>query len=405
MNGTWERIEGGVTAARGFRAAGVAAGIRRAGRKDFALLLAERPACAAAMFTTSAMAAAPVRLGRERVAGGRLRAVAVNTGYANACTGQAGMDDARAMSRLVAATLGIAEEEVLVSSTGIIGMRVPMEAIARGARLAAAALSPEGGADAAAAIMTTDTVPKQAAVAFEADGRRIAIGGMAKGSGMIEPRMATMLAFVATDAAVAPADLDAALRPAVEDSFNRVVVDNDRSTNDTVLLLANGAADAPPLSPAHPAWPAFTGALRDLCRDLARQIVMDGEGATKLVTLRVTGARDDNDAQLAARAIARSMLVKTSWHGLDPNWGRIMAAVGYSGAAAEEEKTRISYGDVAAFDRGRVADVAARERLRDVMRRREFEVAVDLGLGSGACVLLTCDLSGEYVRINAEYTT
>jgi glutamate N-acetyltransferase/amino-acid N-acetyltransferase len=280
-----------------------------------------------------------------------------------------------------------------------------MERIALGARLAAAALASDGGADAARAIMTTDTVPKQCAVVFDVEGRRVTIGGMCKGAGMIEPYMATMLAFITTDAAVAPAALDAALRQAVATTFNCVVIDNDRSTNDTVLALANGAAGAPALSPAHPAWPVFAGALHAVCLSLARQIVMDGEGVTKFVTLRVTGARDDADAQLAARAIARSMLVKTSWFGLDPNWGRVIAAAGYSGAAVDEARARISYGAIRAFDRGQVADAATRAQLKDVMRQRAFDVTVDLNLGAGACTLLTCDLSREYVNINADYTT
>ncbi len=400
-----QQVNGGVTAAQGFRAAGVEAHSKYADRKDFALIVSDRPANAAGLFTTNAVAAAPVRLGRERLAGGRLRAIAVNTGFANACTGEQGMKNARAMSRLVSGALGIPDEETIVCTTGVIGMHLPMERNAAGVELARAALDPAGGADAATAIMTTDTVSKQHAVRFQVDGHPVTVGGMCKGAGMIEPYLATMLGFITTDASVAPADLREALRAAVEVSFNRVVIDNDRSTNDTVIVMANGASAAPALSPAHPAWPRFTAALTAVCTELARQMVMDGEGVTKFVTLRVTGARSADDAQLAARAIARSMLVKTSWYGLDPNWGRVIAAVGYSGAAVEESLVRIRYGDILAFDRGRVADAATRAALKEVMRERAFEVGVDLGLGDGDCTIFTCDLSREYVNINADYTT
>ena len=400
-----QQTDGGVAAALGFRAAGVAAHIKYANRRDFALIVSDRPAQAAGLFTTNAVAAAPVRLGRERLAGGRLRAIAVNTGFANACTGETGMENARAMSRLVSRALGIPDEETLVCSTGVIGMPLPMDRIAAGVELARAALGRSSGTEAATAIMTTDTVPKQHAVRFLVDGHPVTVGGMCKGAGMIEPYLATMLAFITTDAAVAPGDLRDALRAAVEVSFNRVIIDNDRSTNDTAVVMANGASAAPALSPAHPAWPRFTAALTAVCTELARQMVMDGEGVTKFVTLRVTGARSPDDAQLAGRAIARSMLVKTSWYGLDPNWGRVIAAVGYSGAAVEESRVRIRYGEILAFDRGRVADAATRAALKEVMRNRAFEVGVDLGLGDGACTLFTCDLTRDYVNINADYTT
>jgi glutamate N-acetyltransferase/amino-acid N-acetyltransferase len=400
-----QKIDGGITAARGYRAAGVEAHVKYANRKDFALIVSDSTASAAGMFTTNSVAAAPVRLGRERLAGGRLRAIAVNTGFANACTGDTGMDNARAMSHLVSDALGIPDGEVLVCSTGVIGMNLPMDRIAAGVKQAAAALGTTAATDAATAIMTTDTVPKQSAVRFLVDGRPVTIGGMCKGAGMIEPYMATLLGFLTTDAAVAPGDLKAALRQAVEVSFNRVVIDNDRSTNDTVVVMANGASQTPALSPAHIAWPQFVAALTEVCTDLARQIVMDGEGVTKFVTLRITGARSDDDAQLAGRAIARSMLVKTSWFGLDPNWGRVIAAVGYSGAAVEESKVQIRYGEILAFDRGRVADAATRSALKDVLRNRSFDVFVELGLGAGACTLFTCDLTREYVNINADYTT
>ncbi len=401
----FERIPGGITAAQGYRAAGVAAGIKYAGRKDFALLVSETPAAAAAMFTTNRVAAAPVRLCRERMAGRRIQAVAVNSGCANACTGDAGLADAREMAHSVATALRIADELVLVCSTGVIGVRLPMARIAEGARLAAAALSSTGGPDAARAIMTTDLVPKECAVRVPLDGRDVVIAGMCKGSGMIEPYMATMLGFIVTDAAVTPEALDAALRQAVEVSFNRVSVDGDRSTNDTVIALANGAAGTRVLDARHSDWPRFVAALRSVCHDLARRMVLDGEGATKFVTVHVRGARTPEDAHLAARAIARSALVKTSWFGCDPNWGRVIAAVGYSGAEVDDRLAQISYGDVCAYDQGRLADATALAALQAVMKAREFCVTVDLHLGSGEDTMLTCDLSYDYVKINADYTT
>ena len=398
-------IEGGVTAAKGFRAAGVEAGIKYANRKDFALLVADQPAAAAAVFTTNQVAAAPVQLDRERIRGGRIQAVAINTGCANACTGDTGLANARAMGRLAAEALGIDEALVLVCSTGVIGVNLPMERIAAGAQRAAKALSRTGGADAARAILTTDTVDKQAAVKLTVDNREVAIGGMCKGSGMIEPNMATMLGFLTTAAAVEAAALGQALRAAVEVSFNRVVVDGDRSTNDTVIALASGAAGNRPLAPGHPQWGDFVGALTAVALELSKKLVLDGEGATKFVTVRVTGAKSAADARLACRAISRSALVKTSWFGIDPNWGRAICAAGYSGAAVDDQKAQIWYGDVCAYDRGRVADEAALAKMKAIMKGRAFDVTVNLNLGDGADTIYTCDFSLDYVKINADYTT
>lgn len=398
-------VPGGITAPRGFRAAAVHAGIRRT-RDDLALVVSDRPAGAAGVFTTNRVQAAPVVLDREIVAGGTARAVIFNSGNANACTGERGMRDARAMRRTTAECLGIPENEVLVCSTGVIGVPLPMDKILPGIRAAAGALSPDGGDAAARAIMTTDRTDKQAAAAFDAEdgGGTVTLGAMAKGAGMIDPRMATMLAMVTTDAAIAPGLLREVLRGAVDRSFNRITVDGDRSTNDTVLLLANGASGVS-LDEAHDAWPVFEKTLADLCLELARMMVRDGEGATRLVTVRVRGAASDADADLAARAVARSSLVKTSWFGRDPNWGRVIAALGYSGAAMDEARTRIFYGGVPAFDRGRPAGEADRNALRMVMGEPEFEVVIDLGLGRGASTIYTCDLTVDYVTLNADYTT
>lgn len=402
---TMECVAGGITAARGYRAAGVEAAIKHKGRKDFALLMSDTTAAAAAVFTTNRVAAAPVQLDREHIVTGRAQAVAINSGCANACTGEQGMSDARAMADATAEELGIAPSLVLVCSTGVIGVCLPMEKIRGGVRKAAVALSPTGGDDAAHAILTTDTVDKQVAVRLEIEGRTVTIGGMCKGSGMIEPMMATMLGFITTDAAVDPRALDQALRQAVEVSFNRAVVDGDRSTNDTVIVLANGAAKTSMLDANHPCWPDFVEALTFVCTELAKKIVLDGEGATKFVTVRVNGAVNNDEAQKAARAIAKSALVKTSWFGNDPNWGRVIAAAGYSGAEVDDQKAQIYYDAVCAYDQGKVADAARLAELQAVMRAGAFDVTVNLNLGDGADTIYTCDFSYDYVKINAEYTT
>jgi len=402
---TFEYVEGGVTAARGFRASGVAAGIKHKNRKDMALVAADAPVAVAAVYTTNKVAAAPVQVDRERTRSGQAQAVIVNSGCANACTGELGLLNARGMARAAANALGIDEQLVLVCSTGVIGVHLPMERIAAGAELAAQALSREGGDDAAHAIMTTDTVDKQVAVELEIDGKTVCIGGMCKGSGMIEPNMATMLGFLTTDAAIHAKALDQALREAVDVSFNHLVVDGDRSTNDTVILMASGVADNKVLTPYHPQWQYFVDALTTVCLELGKKMVMDGEGATKFVTVRIKGARTDEDAEKAARAISKSALVKTSWFGIDPNWGRVIAAVGYSGAEVDDQRAQIYYGDICAYDQGRVADASLLKAMQDLMRKRAFDVTVNLNLGSGEDTIYTCDLSLDYVKINAEYTT
>jgi len=402
---TFECIKGGVTAAAGFRACGVAAGIKYEGRRDFALLVADRPAAVAAVYTLNKVAAAPVLVDRERTRSGRAQAVVVNSGCANACTGEQGLANARETARLAAEALGVDESLVLVCSTGVIGVHLPMARMAEGVRLAAGALSVAGGDDAAHAIMTTDTVDKQFAVELEIDGQTVRVGGMCKGAGMIEPNMATMLGFITTDAAIEAQALDEALLSAAGKSFNRVVVDGDTSTNDTVIVMASGAAGNKTLTTRHPQWQDFMDALTMVCVELGKKIVMDGEGATKFVTVRVKGALTVEDAQKAARAISKSPLVKTSWFGLDPNWGRVIAAVGYSGAAVDDRWAQVYYGDVCAYDKGRVAGKDALKPMQDVMRKRSFDVTVNLNLGNGEDVIYTCDFSHDYVKINAEYTT
>lgn len=401
-------LTGGITSAKGFRASGVEAGVKYANRRDVALILSDVPCVAAGVFTTNKVAAAPVVVDREKLAASpKAQAIVVNTGCANACTGPQGLADARTIADEAAKTLGLDPSLVLVSSTGVIGTLLPVERIVAGVAKAQAALSAGAEADenASRAIMTTDTKPKRAAVSCVIDGKTVTLGGMCKGAGMIEPMMATMLSYVTTDAAVDPAWLKSALRQAADVSFNRVVVDGDESTNDTLICLANGLAGNAVLDANHPQAGVFVEALKAVCTSLSKQIVMDGEGVSKFVTVKVTGARDDADAHLVARAIARSPLVKTSWFGLDPNWGRVICATGYSGAEVDERKVRILYGGVCAYDRGKVADEATLAAMQELMKAREFDVAVELGLGDGKDTIYTCDLTFEYVKINAEYTT
>ena len=383
----------------GFRAAGVAAGLKKSGRKDLALFISDLPAAIAGVFTTNQVQAAPVKLDRRRLAGGVGRAIVVNSGNANACNGPRGLCDADRMTALTAELLGLTKLQVFVCSTGRIGLPLPMDMIEPGIRQAVAALAPRGGRDAATAIMTTDTRIKHATVTFPVNGRTVTLAGCAKGSGMIEPKMGTMLAFLLTDANVDRPSLQACLAAAADDSFNRVSVDGDRSTNDTVLMLANGAAGHALLQPGHADWPVFDDAVRQLTLNLALKMARDGEGATKLVTVRVCGARNDAEADLAARAVANSLLVKTSWVGDYPNWGRIMDALGYSPAKVVEERVDIGYDGLPAV-RGGVRAGTELARLKRIQRQKAFTLAINLNLGPGAAVVYTCDCTEEYVRIN-----
>ena len=396
---------GSVTTPKGFKACGVAAGLK-VGRDDMALVVSDVPATAAALFTSNKVAAAPVLLDRERVASGIAQAIVANAGCANACTGPEGMQDARDMAAETARALGIRESDVLVASTGVIGRRLPMDRIRAGIQAAAKALSPDGGEAAAKAILTTDTHEKRACVRLTVGGVPVTIAGMCKGAGMIEPNLATMLAFLTTDATVPNAELlRAALKQAADKSFNRVTVDGDQSTNDSLFLLANGAAGAPALEIGHPDWPAFVEALGAVCLALAKQIAGDGEGSTKLITVRVRGAETQRDALLAAKTIANSPLVKTACFGGDPNWGRIVSAVGDSGIAIDILKAQVFFDDAAVYDQGRIADEQMLKTLEEIVSHKTFAITVDLHLGLGDETVYTCDLSYEYVKINGEYTT
>jgi glutamate N-acetyltransferase/amino-acid N-acetyltransferase len=389
----------------GFRAAGVRCGIKRRGL-DLALIASDRPAAAAGVFTRSTVVGAPVELSRARVRRGRARVIVANSGVSNVAMGARGRADARAMTAAAARAVGCAPEEVLVASTGVIGHPLPIARIRVGLPHAVRALRGDGLESAARAIMTTDTVPKLAALHTRIDGRRVTLAGIAKGAGMIEPNLATMLSFVVTDAAVAPPLLRRLLREACRTSFNRLTVDGETSTSDTVLILANGRAGHPTLRDAASLGARrFAGALVELSEGLARQLARDGEGATKLVTVRVAGARSAAEAERAARRIANSMLVKTALFGGDPNWGRILQTVGAARVRIVLARAEVRLAGVVVWRHGLPTGAGARARAARALRAGEIEVAVDLAAGRHANTVWTCDLSYDYVRINAEYTT
>ena len=390
-------VEGGtVTSARGFVAGATYAGLKVKGGLDVGILHSEAPCVAAAVFTTNVIKAAPVLWSRECVADGRAQAVVANAGCANACTGEPGREDAAAMAALAAKKLGIAAKDVIVASTGVIGERLPLERVARG--IEQLTLSPDGGHALAQAIMTTDTCPKEVAVTVEEEG--FTIGGIAKGSGMIHPTLGTLLCFLTTDAAVDAGFLNRALRDAVDVSFNMVTVDGDTSPNDTVLILANGMAGK---DGAH-GVEAFRQALSEVCVFLARRIAADGEGAGKLIEVTVEGALSLADARVAARTIAGSPLLKAAVHGCDPNWGRVLAALGRSGAEVDGSKVDL-FLDTMCLMRDGLPCAFDRDGARAKMAELEVPIRVCLNLGKGDATAWGCDLTAEYVAINSEYTT
>lgn len=401
--------EGNVTTPLGFAAGAVAAGIKQSGRPDLVMVASDRDCAAAGVFTRNQVAAAPVLLDRETLMANAaaIRGVVINAGNANACTGEPGLAAAREMQHLAAAATGVQPAQFLVMSTGVIGQPLPMDRVRAGISAAAGALSVNGGPAAAEAIMTTDTRPKRAAVEVDLPGGRVTIGGMAKGAGMIHPDMATLLGIITTDAFVSPADLDILLRRAVDASFNAISIDGDTSTNDTVLLLANGASGV--IVNDQVSSGRFAAALVDLCVQLAQMIVRDGEGVTKFVTVRVTGAATSGDARLVANAIATSPLVKTAFAGGDPNWGRIMMATGRSGATLDQRRLALWVGRPDAVPLQLVRDGTptdyAEADAAAVFAGPEFVVQVDLGIGDGAATIWTTDLTHEYVTINADYRT
>jgi glutamate N-acetyltransferase/amino-acid N-acetyltransferase len=396
-------MSSGITAARGFRAAGIAAGVKE-DALDLALVVADTDCAAAGVFTTNRAAAPPVAVAREHLASGRARALVVNSGCANAATGHGGREDAEEMAAVTAKAVGCAVYDVLVASTGVIGVRLPMDRVRAGIVSAVAELSANNGSDAARAIMTTDTRPKEASVTVTLGGTPCTVGGMAKGAGMIAPDMATMLAFFTTDATVTPPLLRRALVAAVGESLNRITVDGDTSTNDCALVLASGRAGANPIEDDGADYAAFEAALTDVARQLAGMLVRDGEGVTRVAEVRVEGARTTEDADRVARVVAESPLVKTALYGADPNWGRILAAAGRAGVDLDGDRVSIWIGDVQVAENGVPRDYEEKDAAA-AMEEDPVRLRIRLGEGEATGWMLTSDLSHRYVDINAHYRT
>ena len=400
-----KQISGGITAVPGIRASGVHGGLKPDNQKDVALIVADSPAVAAGVFTRNRVCAATVLLSREHLEDQIAQAIVVNSGNANACTGEPGLDNAREMASLVGDQLDIEPQNVLVSSTGVIGVQLPMDAIRKGIERAADTLREDGGHDAAQAIMTTDTVPKEIAVEIEIGGEKVKIGGMTKGSGMIAPNMATMLAFMAADVNIAGAPLQEALRKSVNKSFNRVTVDTDTSTNDTVQILATGSARNSEITEASgDSYDAFCEGLEFVCIELAKKIAQDGEGATKLIEVVVKNAKNETEAELAARATAESPLVKTAVFGKDANWGRIMMAVGKSEAQFDPYEVDVWLDDYQLVKAGMDSGFDE-EKATQLFSEDTVTITVDLNAGDAEATMWTCDYSYDYIKINADYRT
>ena len=399
-----EHKKKGVTFPKGFKAAGVKAGIKKSGNLDLALIYTEKEAAVAGTFTKNQVAAAPVYVSKEVVKSGKAHAICANAGCANACTGDEGMNNARTMAKTAADALGCAANEVIVASTGVIGVQLPMDKVTTGVKAAAKELSEDGSVNAGNAIITTDTYSKACAAEVEIGGKPVRFGAIAKGSGMIQPDMATMLCFITTDAAIDQPLLQAALSEVVETTFNMISIDGDMSTNDMAVVLANGAADNAKITEKGKDYEAFRETLRELCTGLSQRIAADGEGATKFLAIHVTGTKSFESAKKVAMSISKSPLVKTAFFGEDPNWGRVICAVGYAGVPMEPEKTVVKFGGIPVYANGVGAsfDEAA---LRKVMAEHDVVVDVELGLGDAEATVWSCDFSYEYVKINGEYHT
>ena len=391
---------GGVTAPSGYWAAGIQTGVKESGAKDLALVYSTRPANAAAVYTTNKVQGAPIAIDRKHLADGKARAVILNSGNANVCNGDVGLDHARRMCTLTASELGLQTEEVLVCSTGVIGVPLPIAKIEAGIPQIVAALSEEGGATAAEAIMTTDTVPKSCAVEVELESGRAVVGAMAKGAAMIAPNMATMLSVVTTDAAVPSGSLQELLSQAIQRTFNCITVDGDMSTSDTVILMANG--DGAELGERD--WARLYEGIEYACRQMAQAIARDAEGSSKLITIAVRGAATEAEARQVGIAVANSSLVKTAAFGNDPNWGRILCAMGYAGVEFDPETVRVSLCGTDIYGNGAGLDFDE-DKLSAAMQAEEMAIDIDLAMGAAMAEIFTCDLTYEYVRLNAEYTT
>lgn len=397
-------IAGGVTAPEGFSACGIAAGIKKNGQQDLAIIKSTVLAAAAGVYTTNVVKAAPLQLNKQHLQNGQAQAIVVNSGNANACTGEHGMVAAQAMAATTAECLGIDQADVLVASTGVIGVAMPVDTVVAGIRTAAQQISTAGGTQAAKAIMTTDTVLKEVAVQFKLSERTVTLGAMAKGSGMIHPNMATMLGFVTTDAKISSELLQKALSEVVSETFNMISVDGDTSTNDMVVMLANGLAGNEEIVEGTSDWQQFVAALAEVCTYLAKSIARDGEGATKLVEIRVLNAPTVEDARKAAMSINTSSLVKTAIFGEDANWGRILAAVGYSGANFDPDQVDIFLGDEQMAKAG-VGLAFDEDKARGILQAELILITVDLKIGTHQAVAWGCDFSYDYVKINAAYRT
>jgi glutamate N-acetyltransferase/amino-acid N-acetyltransferase len=394
----------GVTYPQGFKAAGVKVGIKKSGNLDVAVIYTEKEAKVAGVFTQNAVAAAPVFASKKTVATGTAHAVTANAGCANACTGEQGDKDAAAMQSITAAALGCDPLDIVVASTGIIGVNLPMEKLEAGIKQAVNELSDEGSETAGKAIITTDTYSKSCATEIELGGKQVRFGAIAKGSGMIQPNMATMLCFITTDAAIDQKLLQKALSEITEVSFNMISIDGDMSTNDMVVVLANGEAGNEEIKAEDGDYEKFKAALKEICQGLSRRIAADGEGATKFLTVNVTGVKTFADGKTIAMSVAKSPLVKTAFFGEDPNWGRVICAVGYAGVPMEPEKTVVKFGGIPVYAYG-VGAEHDEEALKQVMSQKDIVIDIDMGLGEAEATVWTCDFSYEYVKINGEYHT
>ena len=394
----------GVTFAKGFTAAGVKAGIKKSGNLDVAVIYTKTQAVVAGTFTQNKVAAAPVYVSKEVVATGTAHAIVANAGCANACTGQQGLDDAHKMAQIAADELGVNADDVIVGSTGVIGVNLPMDKLEAGIKDAVANLSADGSGNAGRAIITTDTHSKSVTCEFELSGKTVRMGAIAKGSGMIRPNMATMLCYITTDIAIDQTLLQKAVSGCVEKSFNMISVDGDMSTNDMVIVLANGEANNAKITEENADYQIFFDKLMMLCTELAKQIAADGEGASKFLTINVKGAKSFADAKTVGMAIANSPPVKTAFFGEDPNWGRVICAVGYSGADMVPEKTVVKFGGITIFANGTGATYDEKA-LAHVMKEKDIVIDIELNMGQEDATVWSCDLSYEYVKINGEYHT
>ena len=394
----------GVAYPIGFTAAGVRAGIKKSGNLDVAVIYSEKPAAVAGVFTKNQVAAAPVRVSKIVVGTGKAQVVVANAGCANACTGEQGLRDAEKMCQIAAKELNCRDDDVIVASTGVIGVHLPMDKMEAGIKAAVKELSKDGSVNAGNAIVTTDTYSKCCATEVNIGGKEVRFGVIAKGSGMIQPDMATMLCFITTDVNIDQKLLQTALSEITEVTFNMISIDGDMSTNDMVIVMANGEADNPKITQKDENYKKFYDTLKGICTELSKKIASDGEGATKFLTIHVSGAENFNDAKQVAMSVAKSPLVKTAFFGEDPNWGRVICAVGYSGVRMSPEKTIVKFGDIPVYEHsiGATYDEAA---LKKVMAEHDIVIDIDLGEGNAEATVWSCDFSYEYVKINGEYHT